>query len=230
MTLSNYLKTWEEPLALLGIEEDLKEILPTLRELKNRGKILFPHPQDLFNAFSFCDYEDCKLVVLGRVPYTDGSSNGLAYGTTKTIVDTEAYSTTQICMEIANSCYANEFWSDSVLARSVEQIWGPDLATQGVLMLNETLACDKQRDAYYVNLWHSFTEKVIQAIINHKNNPVILTFHKSPFADQLVDAGKVVFQEKFANKATQDMGFLHTNLFTRVNEQIEAQGNKKINF
>jgi uracil DNA glycosylase len=221
MENNKFLQSWSEHLDLTVLDQ----ILPTLRRQKQAGKKLFPEPQYLFYPFQLCDYEKVKVVVFGNTPFTNGMSNGLAYGVKNNIKTHFPFALNCIGQAIFADVYLEDPSNWSILNKTVADLWGPSLASQGVLMYNTTPTTDKKRSYFYQKLWAPFTQEVKKAIQTHKNKPIIVDFTRKEDFDNLT-----VFHPKFPNSKEYDLGFLNQNLFTRINNELEKNNNEPLRF
>jgi uracil-DNA glycosylase len=124
----------------------------------------FPKGSEIFAAFNHCSFDDVKVVILGQDPYHGiNQANGLCFSVHDGI--SHPPSLINIFKEIEkdiNKPYPKsgnlEPWAD-----------------QGVLLLNATLTVQKGiAGSHQKQGWEEFTDAVIQAISDKKENIVFL--------------------------------------------------------
>ncbi|CAM1340741.1 uracil-DNA glycosylase [Tenacibaculum amylolyticum] len=124
----------------------------------------YPNGKDIFAAFDFCAFDDVKVVVIGQDPYHGvGQANGLCFSVHDGIAHPP--SLINIFKEIETDI-GTAYPTSGDLSR-----W----AKQGVLLLNATLTVRAHQAGSHQNKgWEQFTDAVISAISNSKENVVFL--------------------------------------------------------
>jgi uracil-DNA glycosylase len=127
-------------------------------------KTCYPPKQQIFAAFNACKLQDLKVVIIGQDPYHGASqANGLSFSVNDGI--TLPPSLRNIFKEIETDLQ-KPFPNSGNLER-----W----ANQGVLLLNATLTVEQSKPGSHQNRgWESFTDTVIKAISENKENIVFL--------------------------------------------------------
>lgn len=125
----------------------------------------YPPAELIFAAFNNCSFSDLKVVIIGQDPYHgEGEANGLSFSVNDSV---------KIPPSLRN--IYKEIHQD------LDVIFMPNSgnlehwAKQGVLLLNATLTVRKDSPNSHKHLkWNVFTDAVIQAISDNKENVVFL--------------------------------------------------------
>jgi uracil-DNA glycosylase len=125
----------------------------------------YPPVELIFSAFNTCSFANLKVVIIGQDPYHgEGEANGLSFSVNDTIKIPP--SLRNIFREI-NTDFDSIFMPTS---GNLEK-W----AQQGILLLNASLTVRKDSPNSHKHLkWNLFTDAVIQAISEQKENIVFL--------------------------------------------------------
>lgn len=152
------------------MEKDYGKALKTFIQNERKDKFIYPQPNDVFNAFLYCDYNDCAVVILGQDPYhSPATAHGLAFSSLQSSVPP---SLQNIFHEIRNDyfpefsqCNANLFKSNNLVQ------W----AEQGVLLLNTILTVEKGLPLSHKNKgWEEFTKNTILFLNDHPERLVFM--------------------------------------------------------
>ena len=155
---------WQDVLADEMAKPYFKELLTSLEE-DCKQYICYPPLDLIFSAFNHCSFKDVKVVIIGQDPYHGvGEANGLSFSVNDNVKIPP--SLRNIFREI-NSDLDSVFMPTS---GNLEK-W----ADQGVLLLNASLTVRKDSPNSHKHLkWNLFTDAVIQAISDKKENVVFL--------------------------------------------------------
>lgn len=150
---------------LIGeFEKDyFKELLHFVKQDYREGTC-YPPYENIFSAFKYCSFEDCRVVILGQDPYHGpGQANGLCFS----VAEGKAHppSLVNIFKELAEDV-SKPYPKSGDLKH-----W----AKQGVLMLNATLSVRAHQAGSHQNKgWETFTDQVIKTISLNKKDVVFL--------------------------------------------------------
>lgn len=124
----------------------------------------YPAGKDIFNAFNFCPFSTVKVVILGQDPYHGPKqANGLCFSVHDGI--SHPPSLINIFKELESDTGKDYPKSGDLTS------W----AEQGVLLLNATLTVRAhQAGSHQKKGWETFTDAVIKAISDHKEDVVFL--------------------------------------------------------
>lgn len=173
----------------INVEEVIK-IFDILKQRKMLGADIFPAQSDIFKAFQLCPYDDVKVVIVGKYPFTgylesanaEGKvvsnekciSNGLCFALNAGSVDPFFIpeSTYTITRELESDIYPSVFDPER-MSLDYNETWGERQAKQGVLMLNLALTSQNQVPESHISIWNNFTKSVLLSVLG-KTTPVIV--------------------------------------------------------
>ncbi len=183
----------------------------------------YPKGSEIFSAFDFCSFDDVKVVIIGQDPYHGvGQANGLCFSVNDGVPMPP--SLINIFKEIEDDLAIN-FPSNGNLKR-----W----AKQGVLLLNATLTVRAHQAGSHQNKgWEKFTDAVIKAISDKKENVVFLLwggFAKKKGAK--IDRTKhCVLTSGHPSPLSANRGYWFGNKhFSKANAYLEEKQQSKINW
>lgn len=124
----------------------------------------YPPYENIFSAFNYCSFEDCRVVILGQDPYHGpGQANGLSFSVANGTPHPP--SLVNIFKELVTDLSKPYPESGNL------KHW----AKQGVLLMNATLSVRAHHAGSHQNRgWETFTDQVIKTISQHKTNVVFL--------------------------------------------------------
>jgi len=124
----------------------------------------FPAPDQIFEAFNLCSFDDLKVVIIGQDPYHgEGQAHGLCFSVNDGVKHPPSLK--NIFKEI-ESDLSIPYPESGNLAH-----W----AKQGVLLLNATLTVKSKNAGSHQNKgWEQFTDAVISIISEKKEHIVFL--------------------------------------------------------
>lgn len=134
-------------------------------DIEYKTHTCYPPTELIFSAFNNCSFKDLKVVIIGQDPYHgEGEANGLSFSVNNDVKIPP--SLRNIFREI-NTDFDSIFMPTS---GNLEK-W----AQQGILLLNASLTVRKDSPNSHKHLkWNLFTDAVIQAISDQKENVVFL--------------------------------------------------------
>lgn len=197
--------------------QKLKKFL--LEEIRLQ-KTLYPHPQNIFHAFSKTSFSDVSVVILGQDPYHGPmQAHGLSFSVPKGIKVPPSLQ--NIFKEIQNDCGTN-IPSCGNLDR-----W----ADQGVLLLNSTLTVEARKPGSHQNKgWETFTDTIIQTLSNESSGIVFLLWGN--FAQKkkiLIDQSKhCILTASHPSPFSAHRGFFGCQHFSKTNKYLIQQKKKYI--
>ncbi len=184
-------------------------------------KTCYPKGGQIFSAFDNCKFDDVKVVIIGQDPYHGPrQANGLCFSVNDGI--TFPPSLINIFKEI-EADLGKPFPKTGNLER-----W----ANQGVLLLNATLTVEQAKPGSHQNKgWETFTDAVIKAVSDHKENVVFLLwggFAKSKAV--LIDQRKHhILQSGHPSPMSANKGYWFGNKhFSKTNEFLRLKGLQEI--
>jgi uracil-DNA glycosylase len=183
---------------------------------------IYPEGKNIFRAFELCPFDQVKVVILGQDPYHGPKqANGLCFSVNDGIPLPPSLQ--NIYKEI-----------NSDLGVSMPRTGNLDnWARQGVLLLNATLTVQaSQAGSHQRKGWEEFTDAVIKAVSDQKENVVFLLWGK--YAQ---DKGKVIDESKHhvlksahPSPLSAYNGFLGNKHFSKTNNYLQSVGEKPIDW
>ena len=210
---------WKKILAPEFEKEYFKRLSERVRSEYVSGPV-FPHPKNVFRAFSV-EPQDVRVVILGQDPYhTPGVADGLAFSTP---------AGNRVPPSLQN------------IFKEIEVEYGtrnknPDLtrwALQGVLLLNASLSVRAGAANSHAEYgWHQFTDAVIRTISETQSHVVFMlwgSFARKKAA--LIDATKhLVLESAHPSPLSAHNGFFGNGHFKKTNEYLVAHGRTPIDW
>lgn len=212
-------------LKVLGAEFDqpyMKSLKNFLSAEKQQGKVIFPSGDNIFNAFNTTPFNKVKVVILGQDPYHGlGQAHGLCFSVLPGVKAPP--SLVNIFKEIEQDLGL------PIPNHGCLQSW----AEQGVLLLNATLTVEQAKAGSHQNKgWETFTDKAIEALNQQREGLVFLLW--GSYAQKkgaLIDNKKhLVLRSPHPSPLSAYRGFFGNGHFSKVNNYLENQGMKEINW
>lgn len=185
-----------------------------------KSKTVYPHPKNIFRAFSLCPFEDVKVVIIGQDPYHGpNQANGLCFSVNEDI---------KFPPSLKN-----------IFKEMVDDIGGkiPEsgdlgyLANQGVLLLNSTLTVEKKAAGSHQNQgWEKFTDAVIKKLSDKRKNLVFILWGRyARDKAKVVDREKhLVLESPHPSPFSAHSGFFGSKPFSKTNQYLTLIGQKEI--
>lgn len=184
-----------------------------LKNEKEKGKIIHPEGDDIFNAMNTTSFEKLRVVILGQDPYHgEGQAHGLSFSVPDGIKPPP--SLMNIYKELAQE-YNVPIPKSGNLTR-----W----AEQGVLLLNATLTVEHSLAGSHQNKgWEIFTDAIIRAINDHHTHIVFMLWgsyaqKKGAFIDR---TKHLVLEAPHPSPLSAHRGFLGCGHFKAANAYLE---------
>lgn len=186
-------------------------------------KQIFPPARQIFNAFNYCSFDDCKVVILGQDPYHGlGQANGLCFSVNDGV---------RIPPSLVN--IFKEIHDD--LGKPIPKTGNLERwAMQGVLLLNATLTVESGKAGSHQNKgWERFTDAVVKCVSDEKKNVVFMLWGR--YAQ---DKGSIIkAEDHFVLKSKHPSpmsanggGWFGNNHFSKANAFLESKGLEPINW
>jgi uracil-DNA glycosylase len=215
-------QSWKERLAPEFEKPYFPELVDFVKS-EYATRQIFPPAKQIFNAFNFCGFDDCKVVILGQDPYHGlGQANGLCFSVNDGV--RMPPSLVNIFKEI-QSDLGKPFPSTGNLER-----W----AKQGVLLLNATLTVQSGTPGSHQNRgWEKFTDAVIKCVSDEKSNIVFMLWGKyAQDKGAVIDARKheVLKARHPSPMSANGGGWFGCKHFNKANAYLESKGLDPINW
>lgn len=214
----NIENSWYEVLKSEFEKNYFSDLVQFLKNEKKLGKSIFPDGKNIFKAFELTPFSQVKVLLLGQDPYHGiGQAHGLCFSVPQGIAPPP--SLVNIFKEL-HSDIGTPIPSHGDLSH-----W----ATQGILMLNASLTVEQNKPNSHAHIgWHIFTDAVIKAVSERKENIIFLLWGK--FAQQkipLIDTTKhTILTAAHPSPFSAFHGFFGCKHFSKINELL----NEKIIF
>ena len=210
---------------ILG-EEFLKDYMVALKgflaaEIAHK-KVLYPHGQDIFSAFSLTPFQKVKVVIIGQDPYHGpGQAHGLSFSVRPGV---------RVPPSLQN--IYKELESDLGI-KPVNHGYLKNWAREGVLMLNNVLTVEKSKAGSHQNKgWEQFTDKVVEVLNEQKENLVFLLWgaHAQRKGEKLDRKKHLILESPHPSPFSAHRGFLGNKHFSKVNFYLDKVGLERINW
>jgi len=173
---------------------------------------VFPAPNNIFNAFNFCPFDDVKVVILGQDPYHGaGQAHGLCFSVPDGVRTPPSLQ--NIYKEIEN-----DLGKTVPVSGNLEK-W----AKQGVLLMNATLTVrGGQAGSHQGKGWEVFTDVVIKKISEEKEHVAFMLWgNYAKNKGQLIDKEKhLVLEAAHPSPFSAYNGFFGCKHFSKANEYL----------
>ena len=149
MTIDQYFGRWMQVI-------DRQELLKVTRFVQGRdSNKVYPMKRDVFKAFHLCNYDDCRLIVVGQDPYPDGRATGIAFANDASISpDSLSPSLEKVKDSLVREVIS---WKSITFDQTLES-W----AKQGVLLLNVSLTVEPHRPLSHSLYWRPFMSSLFK--------------------------------------------------------------------
>ena len=212
---------WDE---VLEDEFNKPYFLETLNKVNaeyNKYKV-YPPQHCVFNAFSYTDFSDVKVVILGQDPYHQpGQAHGLCFSVMPGV--TPPPSLKNIFAEIENDLGIKPANNGCLVS------W----ARQGVLLLNTVLTVRESQPQSHKNIgWITFTDAVIKKLSDEKKGLVFLLWGRNAIDKRsLIDEKKhYILTAPHPSPLSAYAGFFGCKHFSKCNEILTKNGQKPIDW
>ncbi|MEZ4104184.1 MAG: uracil-DNA glycosylase [Candidatus Paceibacterota bacterium] len=211
--------SWQKTLTKEFEKPYFKKLTDKVREAYLK-EVIYPHPKNIFNAFSLCPFNEVKVVILGQDPYHGlGQAHGLCFS----VPDGEKIppSLKNIYKEINNDL-GKEIPESGNLGR-----W----AKQGVLLLNATLTVRAGYAGSHQGLgWETFTDTIIKTISEQKEHVVFLLWGRYAQAKtSLIDKNKhLILTAPHPSPLSAHNGWFGSKHFSQTNIYLKKHNQKPI--
>ncbi|MCQ2562432.1 MAG: uracil-DNA glycosylase, partial [Alphaproteobacteria bacterium] len=152
--------SWKHALQSEFDKEYFSKLTAFVKQEYMSGKVIYPAPKNIFNAFNLCPLNAVKVVIIGQDPYHEpGQAHGLCFS---------VESGTQLPPSLIN--IYKEIESD-IGHKSITNGDLTQWAKQGVLLLNATLTVQAHMaNSHYGHGWEIFTDAVIKTLAQNRNH------------------------------------------------------------
>lgn len=204
-------------------KEASKEYFQDLMEFLDgeyASKTIYPKREDLFRAFSLCEYLDTKVVIIGQDPYHgENQANGLAFSVEKS---------TKLPPSLKN--IYKELESDLGIIKEDGELeaW----AKQGVLLLNKIMSVEEKKPASHsTSGWDTFTNAVIESLNDHPEKIVFLLWgNYAKKLKPLISDKHIIIEGVHPSPLAAYRGFFGSKPFSLINSHLKNQNRELIDW
>ncbi|MCB9810817.1 MAG: uracil-DNA glycosylase [Candidatus Nomurabacteria bacterium] len=215
----NIEKSWQKALAEEFEKPYFKDLTAKVRQAY-LDEVIYPHPKNIFNAFSLCPFSEVKVVILGQDPYHGpGQAHGLCFSVPDGVKIPPSLN--NIYKEIKA-----DLGKDMPDSGNLER-W----AEQGVLLLNATLTVRGGVAGSHQGLgWETFTDTIIKTISDQKEHVVFLLWGRYAQAKtSLIDSSKhLILTSPHPSPLSAHNGWFGSKHFSQTNAYLEKYEQKSI--
>ena len=191
------------------------QLYRTVRQEYNTHMV-FPQPDDIFNAFSLTPLSEVKVVILGQDPYHNvGQAHGLCFSV-KPDVDIPP-SLVNIYQEL------HEDLGCTIPNNGYLVKW----AGQGVMMLNTVLTVQAHAANSHRNIgWEEFTDAAIR-VLNEQDRPMVFILWGRPAQmkkPMLNNPKHLILEAPHPSPLSSYRGFFGSKPFSKTNDYLIANG------
>ncbi|WP_155286173.1 uracil-DNA glycosylase [Lacticaseibacillus zhaodongensis] len=215
------------------ISNDWQDILapvfasPTYAQLHNflkaeySSKTIYPDMYHIFQAFEWCSFANCKVVILGQDPYHEpGQAVGASFAVAPGV---------QLPPSLIN---IYKELQDDLGITPVQHGYLKAWAEQGVLLLNSVLTV--RRGAAYSHRgqgWEEVTDAAIKALSARGGVVFILWGRAAQNKREFIDETKnAVIASAHPSPLSAYRGFFGSKPFSRTNAELQRMGEQPINW
>jgi uracil-DNA glycosylase len=200
----------------------MQDLSAFLKAEKAAGKIIFPAGENIFNALNRTPFGNTKVVILGQDPYHGpGQAHGLSFSVPQGV---------RLPPSLLN------IYKELVQDMSIEMPLHGCLehwADQGVLLLNAVLTVEQgNAGAHQGKGWERFTDSVIQALNEHRDNLVFILWGSyAQKKGQFIDQSKhLVLKSVHPSPLSAHRGFFGSRPFSQANAYLRSKGMTEIDW
>ncbi|MCH8518428.1 uracil-DNA glycosylase [Candidatus Gracilibacteria bacterium] len=213
--------SWKETLAGEFEKTYFQDIKSFLVSEIQAGKIIYPHPKNIFTALNICPLHAVKVVILGQDPYHgEGQAHGLSFSVQDGIKLPP--SLRNIYKELKLEYPDFQIPESGSLTH-----W----AEQGVLLLNSILTVESGNPASHSRIgWEIFTDAIISELSLRQTGIIFLLWGSFARSKKtLIDPSRHhILEAPHPSPFSAHSGFFGCGHFTRVNEILAERGEKEI--
>ncbi|MCE6987667.1 uracil-DNA glycosylase [Dyadobacter sp. CY323] len=215
-------ESWKAQLAPEFEKEYFASLVAFIKE-EYKTRQIFPPSKQIFNAFEYCHFPDCKVVIIGQDPYHGlGQAHGLCFSVNDGVRIPP--SLVNIFKEVKDDL------GTPIPASGNLERW----AKQGVLLLNATLTVQAGTPGSHQNKgWERFTDAAIKRLSDEKENVVFMLWGKyAQDKGSIIDHKKhLILKAKHPSPMAANYGgWFGMHHFSQANAYLTERGLEPINW
>ncbi|MDQ0514219.1 uracil-DNA glycosylase [Mycoplasmoides fastidiosum] len=209
---------WKQFFLNIKHEPWWQELISELARLYNAYDVV-PPLDNLFHAFFLTPIEEMKVIILGQDPYpTPNVANGLAFWFAE---NTRTPASFQNIIEKLNQEFSTRITGYLDISN-----W----AKQGVFLLNAALTTEINQPSKHQRIWNLFSKTLMKHCAHYHPNLIYVGWGK--FAQNLINHVCTNPEQKIFSSHPSPLAahisFFKVPIFTKINEILEQQNLKKI--
>jgi uracil-DNA glycosylase len=181
---------------------------------------VYPPKEQIFNAFSYSEYADLKVILIGQDPYHQPhQAHGLCFSVNPGVEFPPSLQ--NIFKELTDDIGCPAPTSGSLVP------W----AKQGVLLLNTILSVEANKPLSHQNQgWETFTDQVLSLANAHPEPCVFLLWGKNAQAKAslISDPKHLILMAPHPSPLSVYRGFFGSKPFSQANAFLKKNGRKEI--
>lgn len=213
--------TWHDSLSEQKQAEYFLRLMSKVQAERDAGKTIYPPADQVFNALTYTELSDVKVVILGQDPYHGpGQAHGLSFSVPEGVKKPPS-------LVNIYKALAREFNDFTIPEHGNLQTW----AEQGVLLLNTVLTVEQGKAHSHAKWgWETFTDAVIDAVNTHNQGVVFLLWGShAQKKGARIDASKHhVLTAPHPSPLSAHRGFFDCGHFSQTNTLLSQQGKSPI--
>lgn len=219
-TIDKLLKDVKQSWLNIILPETNKDYFKNLLDNINKDKVVYPLPEDVFNAFKYFEFNDTKVCLLGMDPYINIvkvnkkniiQANGLSFSVNKDIPYSKIPpSLKNIFIELKNDM-------------NIQLPDNGDLTKwckQGVLLLNCALTVKEKESGSHSKYWSEFSDFIIQELNKIPNIVFILLGNHAKEKINLIDNKNNVIIAGHPSPLNRKNDFIGSKIFSKTNNLL----------
>ena len=212
--------SWNTILNKLLKKYDIENKLIEENEKFNSELEIYPKKELIFNAFSFFEITNLKVVIIGQDPYiNENQAMGLCFSVPEGTKLPPSLKNVYKC--INNTCNIEMDINNGNLTK-----W----AEQGILLLNKTLTVFEKVSNSHKKIWKGFAEDLIQYISNNSEGIIfVLWGNDAKKLKKYINETHYILENTHPSPIARK-SFIDCNHFTEVNNILKKMNKNEINW
>ena len=212
--------SWNTILNKLLKKYDIENKLIEQNEKFNSELEIYPKKELIFNAFSFFEITNLKVVIIGQDPYiNENQAMGLCFSVPEGTKLPPSLKNVYKC--INNTCNIEMDINNGNLTK-----W----AEQGILLLNKTLTVFEKVSNSHKKIWKGFAEDLIQYISNNSEGIIfVLWGNDAKKLKKYINETHYILENTHPSPLARK-SFIDCNHFTEVNNILKRMNKNEINW
>jgi uracil-DNA glycosylase len=212
--------SWNTILNKLLKKYDIENKLIEENEKFNSELEIYPKKELIFNAFSFFEITNLKVVIIGQDPYiNENQAMGLCFSVPEGTKLPPSLKNVYKC--INNTCNIEMDINNGNLTK-----W----AEQGILLLNKTLTVFEKVSNSHKKIWKGFAEDLIHYISNNSEGIIfVLWGNDAKKLKKYINETHYILENTHPSPLARK-SFIDCDHFTEVNNILKKMNKNEINW